>query len=61
MINFLETVTNYNDSWNMTFYYILVLVLLIGIFWTYMQVFVKLNLAFFIINTIILYFLFELL
>lgn len=41
MINFLETVTNYNDSWNMTFYYILVLVLLIGIFWTYMQVFVK--------------------
>ena len=41
MINILETVTSYKDSWNLTFYYIAVLALLIGIFWTYMQVFVK--------------------
>lgn len=41
MINLLETVKNYNDSWNLTFYFIGVLALLIGAFWTYMQVFVK--------------------
>lgn len=41
MINFLETVQKYNDSWNMTFYYIAVLVFLIGVFWTYFQVFIK--------------------
>lgn len=41
MINILETVTKYNDSWNLTFYYIAALALLIGIFWTYLQVFVK--------------------
>lgn len=40
MINLLEVV-EYTDSWNMTFYYVGALVLLIGIFWTYMQVFVK--------------------
>ena len=37
----LETVTTYNDTWSITFYYVLVLVFLIGFFWTYMQVFVK--------------------
>ena len=41
MINLLETVKNYNDSWNLTFYFIGALALLIGAFWTYMQVFVK--------------------
>ena len=41
MINFLEAATSYNDSWNLTFYYVATLALLIGIFWTYMQVFVK--------------------
>ena len=41
MINILETITKYNDSWNLTFYYIVALALLIGIFWTYLQVFVK--------------------
>lgn len=41
IINLLEASTSYNDSWNLTFYFVLVLVLLIGIFWTYMQVFVK--------------------
>lgn len=37
----LEEVSSYHDTWNLTFYYVLVLVILIGIFWTYMQVFVK--------------------
>ena len=41
MINLLDTVTQYTDSWNATFYYVAVLALLIGIFWTYLQVFVK--------------------
>lgn len=41
MINFLAS--QYNDSWNITFYYVTVLALLIGIFWTYFQVFVKGN------------------
>ena len=37
----LETVTSNNDTWSVTFYYVLVLVFLIGFFWTYLQVFVK--------------------
>lgn len=37
----LEAVTSNNDVWNVTFYYVLVLVFLIGFFWTYLQVFVK--------------------
>ena len=37
----LEAVTSNNDTWNVTFYYVLVLVFLIGFFWTYLQVFVK--------------------
>ena len=41
MFKILEAATTYNDSWNITFWYIAVLALLIGIFWTYMQVFVK--------------------
>ena len=41
MINFLEAATSYNDSWNLTFYYVATLAFIIGIFWTYMQVFVK--------------------
>ena len=39
--NILETVNTYKDTWNVTFYYILVLIILIAIFWTYIQVFVK--------------------
>ena len=39
--NILETVNTYNDTWKVTFYYILVLIILIAIFWTYIQVFVK--------------------
>ena len=41
MINLLEVVKNYNDSWNLTFYFVGALALLIGAFWTYIQVFVK--------------------
>lgn len=41
MIKILEAATTYNDTWNITFWYIVVLALLISIFWTYMQVFVK--------------------
>lgn len=41
IINLLEVQTSYNDSWNLTFYYVLSVVLMIGFFWTYMQVFVK--------------------
>lgn len=41
MLEILEIVTGYRDNWNMTFYYILVLVLLAGFFWTYMQIIVK--------------------
>ncbi len=37
----LEAVTKNKDTWNVTFYYVLVLVFLIGFFWTYLQVFVK--------------------
>ena len=40
MINILEAITTYNDDWQMTFYYIAVLVILGAIFWTYMQIFV---------------------
>ena len=39
MIKFLEVVAK--DEWSMVFYYILVLVLLIGLFVAYLQVFVK--------------------
>ena len=35
MINFLEAATSYNDSWNLTFYYVATLAFIIGIFWTY--------------------------
>ena len=38
MFNILENVTNYNDTWNITFYFVVALALLIAIFWTYMQV-----------------------
>lgn len=41
IINILETSMTYNDSWNGTFYYVATLALLIGAFWTYIQVFVK--------------------
>ena len=41
MLNILETVTTYHDTWNATFYYILVLIFLIAAFWTYFQVFIK--------------------
>ena len=41
MIKLLEVVETYNDTWQITFYYIMVLIFLVGIFWTYMQVFVK--------------------
>ena len=39
MLNLLEVVEN--DNFSMVFYYILVLILLIGLFVTYLQVFVK--------------------
>ena len=40
MINILETIT-YSDPWSLTFYYIAAIAILIGLFWTYIQVFVK--------------------
>lgn len=40
MINILETVT-YSNPWNITFYYVSIIAILIGLFWTYIQVFVK--------------------
>ena len=40
-MNLLETVTSYKDTWNVTFYYVATLALLIGLFWAYMRVFVK--------------------
>ena len=41
IINILEAATSYNDTWNGTFYFVATIALLIGAFWTYMQVFVK--------------------
>ena len=41
IINILEAVTSYNDTWNGTFYFVATIALLIGAFWTYIQVFVK--------------------
>lgn len=42
MLNILENVVTYNDSsWEMTFYFVTVLALLIGMFWTYYNVFLK--------------------
>ncbi len=43
MIYLLEEATNgkFDDSFTATFYYIAVLAILIGIFWTYFQVFVR--------------------
>ena len=41
MLNILETTTTYPDTWNATFYYILVLIFLIAAFWTYFQIFIK--------------------
>lgn len=42
MLNLLENVVTYNDSsWEMTFYFVTVLALLIGMFWTYYNVFLK--------------------
>ncbi len=41
MIYFLETTTKYSDNWSIAFYYLLALAILISIFWTYIQVFVK--------------------
>jgi len=41
MIKILEAAATYDDRWNITFYFVAALALLIGAFWTYMQVFVK--------------------
>lgn len=42
MLNLLENAVTYNDaSWEMTFYFVAVLALLIGMFWTYYNVFLK--------------------
>lgn len=41
MINILETVDLYQDTWKMTFYFVVSLSLLIGLLWTYYQVFMK--------------------
>ena len=40
-MNLLDGVTNYKDTWNVTFYYVATIALLIGLFWAYMRVFVK--------------------
>lgn len=37
MINFLDTINNYDDTWKMTFYFVFALALIIGIFWTLFQ------------------------
>ena len=39
MIKFIETVNYYEDTWNITFYFLIALALLIGIFWTVFQSF----------------------
>jgi len=41
MIKILEAAVEYKDTWNITFYFVAALALLVGAFWTYMQVFVK--------------------
>ena len=41
MIFILEALSYYEDTWNITFYYIVAVALLIGIGWTYYQVFIK--------------------
>lgn len=42
IINLLESVETYNDtSWQMTFYFVSIIALLIGITWTYIKIFVK--------------------
>ena len=41
MFNIIETVNSYSDTWNLTFYYILVLIILIGAFWAYLQIFIR--------------------
>ena len=41
MINILETVDLYNDTWLLTFYFVLGISLLIGTAWTYYQMFIK--------------------
>ena len=44
MFYLLEVSNTYNDtSWELTFYFVASLVLLIGIFWTYYNVFIKKN------------------
>lgn len=44
MFYLLEVFNTYNDtSWELTFYFVASLALLIGIFWTYYNVFVKKN------------------
>ena len=44
MFYLLEVSNTYNDtSWELTFYFVASLALLIGIFWTYYNVFVKKN------------------
>ena len=41
MIKILEAAVEYKDTWNITFYFVAALALLVGAFWTYMQVFVN--------------------
>ena len=44
MFYLLEVSNTYNDtSWELTFYFVASLALLIGIFWTYYNVFIKKN------------------
>ena len=44
MFYLLEVFNTYNDtSWELTFYFVASLALLIGIFWTYYNVFIKKN------------------
>ena len=37
MINYLDAVNYYKDTWNITFYFIVAIALIIGIFWTILQ------------------------
>ena len=41
MIYLLEALNYYEDTWKITFYFVAALALLIGLLWTYYQVFIK--------------------
>ncbi|MBR3661255.1 MAG: hypothetical protein IKN63_05100 [Bacilli bacterium] len=41
MLNLLEIAGSYDDSWRLTFYFILALVILLGLIWTVLQIYKK--------------------